>query len=59
VANGYVLTFTNDLKVYLTGDTGPTSDMATIVRGLYHPFAALLRAFRKPEFRQRHIAEMV
>ncbi len=35
VANGFVLTFTNRLKVYLTGDTGLTSDMRTIVRGFY------------------------
>ena len=27
LANGYVLTFTNGLRVYLTGDTGPTSEM--------------------------------
>ncbi len=33
--NGYVLTFTNGLVVYLSGDTGHTSDMATIVRGFY------------------------
>jgi len=37
LASGFVLTFTNGLKVYLTGDTGPTSDMAFIVRGIYHP----------------------
>src|ERR1700739_2612198 len=37
LANGFVLTFTNGLKVYLTGDTGPTSDMAIVVRGIYHP----------------------
>lgn len=37
LANGFVLTFTNGLKVYLTGDTGPTSDMAFVVRGIYHP----------------------
>lgn len=36
LASGFVLTFTNGLKVYLSGDTGPTSDMATIVRDLYH-----------------------
>jgi len=35
LAIGYVLTFTNGLKVYLSGDTGPTSDMQTIVRGFY------------------------
>lgn len=40
LASGYVLTFTNGLKVYLTGDTGPTSDMA-IVRDLYHPSLAV------------------
>ncbi len=37
VANGFVLTFTNGLKVYLTGDTGLTSDMRTIVRRFYRP----------------------
>jgi L-ascorbate metabolism protein UlaG (beta-lactamase superfamily) len=37
LANGFVLTFTNGLKVYLTGDTGPTSDMALVVRDFYHP----------------------
>jgi len=42
LANGYVLTFTNGLKIYLTGDTGPTSDMATIVRGLYDPNLAVV-----------------
>jgi L-ascorbate metabolism protein UlaG (beta-lactamase superfamily) len=36
LAAGFVLTFTNGLKAYLTGDTGPISDMAMIVRGLYH-----------------------
>ncbi len=35
VANGFVLTFTNGLRVYLTGDTGLTSDMRTVVRGFY------------------------
>lgn len=40
LANGFVLTFTNGLRVYLTGDTGPTSDMA-IVRDLYHPNLAV------------------
>jgi len=33
--NGYVLTFTDGPVVYLSGDTGHTSDMATIVRGYY------------------------
>ena len=37
LAVGFVLTFTNGLRVYLTGDTGPTSDMSLIVRGIYHP----------------------
>jgi L-ascorbate metabolism protein UlaG (beta-lactamase superfamily) len=37
LAMGFVLTFTNGLRVYLTGDTGPTSDMAFVVRGIYHP----------------------
>jgi L-ascorbate metabolism protein UlaG (beta-lactamase superfamily) len=42
LANGFVLTFTNGLKVYLTGDTGPTSDMALIVRDFYHPNLAVV-----------------
>jgi L-ascorbate metabolism protein UlaG (beta-lactamase superfamily) len=37
LASGFVLTFTNGLRVYLTGDTGPTSDMAFVVRDIYHP----------------------
>src|SRR5690242_12175371 len=41
LANGFVLTFTNGLRVYLTGDTGPSSDMALIVRELYHPNLAV------------------
>src|SRR5262249_18698813 len=36
-ALGYVLTFTNGLTVYLTGDTGHTSDMASIIRDYYAP----------------------
>jgi len=42
LANGFVLTFTNGLKVYLTGDTGPTSDMALVVRDFYHPNLAVV-----------------
>jgi L-ascorbate metabolism protein UlaG (beta-lactamase superfamily) len=41
LANGYVLTFTNGLTVYLSGDTGPTSEMA-ILRDLYHPRLAVM-----------------
>jgi L-ascorbate metabolism protein UlaG (beta-lactamase superfamily) len=36
-ALGYVLTFTNGLTVYLTGDTGHGSDMVTVVREYYRP----------------------
>ena len=35
VANGFVVTFSNGLKVYLSGDTGLTSDMGTIVHDYY------------------------
>jgi L-ascorbate metabolism protein UlaG (beta-lactamase superfamily) len=35
LANGFVVTFTNGLRVYLSGDTGLTSDMSTIVRGYF------------------------
>lgn len=34
-ANGYVLTFTNGLKAYLSGDTAIMSDMKTIINGFY------------------------
>jgi L-ascorbate metabolism protein UlaG (beta-lactamase superfamily) len=34
---GYVLNFTNGLTLYLTGDTGHMSDMATIVHHYYRP----------------------
>ncbi len=34
-AEGFVLSFTNGLKVYLSGDTGVISDMGTVVRGFY------------------------
>lgn len=40
LANGYVVTFTNGLKVYLTGDTGPSGEME-IIRDLYHPNLAV------------------
>ncbi len=33
--NGFVLIFSNGLSVYLSADTGQTSDMATIVNGYY------------------------
>ena len=35
LANGFVVTFTNGLKVYLSGDTGLSSDMSTIVRDYF------------------------
>jgi L-ascorbate metabolism protein UlaG (beta-lactamase superfamily) len=36
LANGFVVTFTNGLTAYLTGDTGVTSDMGTVVNRFYH-----------------------
>lgn len=36
-ALGYVLEFTNGLTVYLSGDTGHTSDMRGVVRRYYRP----------------------
>ncbi len=36
-ANGFVLKFTSGLSVYLTGDTGLTAEMDTIVRDFYQP----------------------
>jgi L-ascorbate metabolism protein UlaG (beta-lactamase superfamily) len=42
LANGFVVTFTNGLKVYLSGDTGLTSDMGTIVRDYYEADLAVI-----------------
>ena len=36
LATGYVLTFSNGLVVYLSGDTGITADQDQVVRGHYH-----------------------
>ena len=35
IANGFVVTFTNGLMVYLSGDTGLTSDMETVVNRFF------------------------
>ncbi len=40
--SGFIVGFTNGLTVYLSGDTGHTSDMATIVRGYYKPQLAII-----------------
>jgi L-ascorbate metabolism protein UlaG (beta-lactamase superfamily) len=40
--NGYVLTFTNGLAVYLSGDTGHTADMAAIVNDFYKADLAVM-----------------
>jgi L-ascorbate metabolism protein UlaG (beta-lactamase superfamily) len=39
---GFVLTFTNGLVAYLTGDTGMFGDMETIVSRYYHPTLVVL-----------------
>lgn len=36
-ANGFILKFTNGLVVYLTGDTGLTGEMDTVIRRYYKP----------------------
>lgn len=36
-ATGYILAFSNGLKVYLTGDTALTGDMKTVIHDFYHP----------------------
>jgi len=41
-ATGYVLTFSNGLVVYLSGDTGITSEQDTVVRGHYKAKLAVL-----------------
>ena len=40
--NGYILTFTNGLVVYLSGDTGHTADMETIVHRYYKANLAII-----------------
>ena len=40
--NGYILTFTNGLVVYISADTGHTSDMETIVRRYYKAELAIM-----------------
>jgi hypothetical protein len=42
LANGFVVVFTNGLIVYLTGDTGLTSDMGTVVKGFYRANLAVI-----------------
>jgi len=42
VANGFVVTFTNGLKVYLSGDTGLIGDMSSVVRDYYGVNLAVL-----------------
>src|SRR4051812_12111329 len=39
---GYVLTFSNGLAVYLSGDTGVTADQERVVRDLYHVGLAVM-----------------
>jgi hypothetical protein len=39
---GYVITFSNGLTVYLSGDTGPTSEMSAIVRDQYRADLAIV-----------------
>ncbi len=40
--NGYILSFTNGLVVYLSADTGHTADMETIVRRYYKANLAII-----------------
>src|SRR5207249_1454343 len=41
-ANGYVVTFTNGLKVYLSGDTAAMADMKAIINGFYRANLAVI-----------------
>ncbi len=41
-ANGYVLSFTNGLKLYLSGDTAIMGDMKTIIAGYYQVNLAVM-----------------
>jgi L-ascorbate metabolism protein UlaG (beta-lactamase superfamily) len=40
--SGFVITFTNGLAAYLTGDTGMFGDMETIISRYYHPNLVVL-----------------
>ena len=40
--NGYILTFSNGLVVYLSGDTGHTADMEVLVRRYYKANLAII-----------------
>jgi L-ascorbate metabolism protein UlaG (beta-lactamase superfamily) len=42
LATGYVLTFSNGLVAYLSGDTGVTADQEFVVRDLYHAKLAVM-----------------
>ncbi|CAN5572737.1 hypothetical protein BH11PSE7_BH11PSE7_25840 [soil metagenome] len=42
LATGYVLTFSNGLVAYLSGDTGITADQERVVRDLYHAKLAVM-----------------
>ena len=41
-ANGYMLVFSNGLRVYLSGDTGIMSEMKTIIGDFYKPQLAII-----------------
>jgi L-ascorbate metabolism protein UlaG (beta-lactamase superfamily) len=41
-ANGYMLVFSNGLRVYLSGDTGIMSEMKTIIGDFYKPHLAII-----------------
>ena len=42
LANGFVVTFTNGLRVYLSGDTGLTADMGAVVHDYFAPDLAVI-----------------
>jgi L-ascorbate metabolism protein UlaG (beta-lactamase superfamily) len=42
LANGFVVRFTTGLTVYLSGDTGVTSDMKTVVNQFFHANLAVI-----------------
>ncbi len=43
-ANGYILTFSNDLVVYLSGDSGIFADQEVTIRGFYGAELAVINA---------------
>ncbi|MCZ6745328.1 MAG: hypothetical protein O7D31_11740 [Alphaproteobacteria bacterium] len=54
--HGYILKFTNGLVVYMTGDTGITSDMKLVVKDFYRPKLVVINLGDGPSFGPKEAA---